>query len=226
MSRSIEPPSQVCHGPPTRLTRPALAIVSPSPLRPTAIAKWPARTGVAGVAANGARAPSSARRNSARSVDESMPTSVAARLAPAASTRVRAAGVRRKTCAAVTTSPGRQIEPEAIAPRRPATATVLAPSCSTIAAIRSEWARSASVGRESAVLMKDRSRQGMAARYAAATCGESAERRSPSRPTGAAGSALQGCVAARPAVARTVESPSTPPAVDPSLGAVAAAGAR
>ena len=86
---------------------PALAIVSPSPLRPTAIAKWPARTGAARRrrAARNARR-RSARRNRARSVDESMPTSVAARLAPAAPTSVSAAGVRRKTCAAVTTRPG------------------------------------------------------------------------------------------------------------------------
>src|SRR6185369_8513754 len=190
MRWSIEPPSHVCHGPPTRLTRPALAMLSPSPLRPTAIAKWPARTGAACPRVNGVRASASARRNKARSVDESMPTSVAARLAPPAPTSVSAAGVRRKTCAAVTTSPVRQTEPEAIAPRRPRTATVPAPRVSTIPAIRSEWARSASVAVESAVLMKKVS-SGNASKVRRRHLQRIRRTAEPSRSTGVAGSALQ-----------------------------------
>ncbi len=57
---------------------PALAIVSPSPLRPTTSAVCPARSAAASPIASGAGAPSSPTRKSARSLAESMPTSVAA----------------------------------------------------------------------------------------------------------------------------------------------------
>ena len=77
-----------------------------------------------------------------RGVDADQRRREAARVAP---TSVTAAGVRRKTCAAVTTRPARQQTPEATAWRRPMTATVLAPTCSTMAAIRSEWAASGSL---------------------------------------------------------------------------------
>ena len=77
------------------------------------------------------------------SVDESRPTSVASTLCPSAPTRVIAAGARRKTCAAVTTSPGCQTTAVASVPRRPRTAKVLAATRSTSAASASEWAANA-----------------------------------------------------------------------------------
>ena len=75
------------------------------------------------------------------SVEESIPTSVAAKVLPSLPTKLTAAGVRRKTCAAVTTRPVRQTTAEASAPWwRPGTASVLAPTCSTMAARTLEWA--------------------------------------------------------------------------------------
>jgi hypothetical protein len=72
-----------------------------------------------------------------------MPTRVASTLLPSAPTRVIAAGARRNTCAAVTTSPGCQTTAVPRVPRRPRTAKVLAPTRSTSAAIASECAASA-----------------------------------------------------------------------------------
>src|SRR6187431_1672017 len=123
---------------------PELAIGSPSPLRPTATTKWPARTLPASPVVTGAKAAASstARRNRARSVDESRPTRVASTVLPSPPTRVIAAGERRNTCAAVTTMPGCQTVAVASVPRRPRTAKVPAARCSTRAASASE--RSAS----------------------------------------------------------------------------------
>ena len=123
---------------------PELAIGSPSPLRPTATTKWPARTLPASPVVTGAKAAASstARRNRARSVDESRPTRVASTVLPSPPTRVIAAGERRNTCAAVTTRPGCQTVAVASVPRRPRTAKVPAARRSTRAARASE--RSAS----------------------------------------------------------------------------------
>jgi len=65
----------------------------------------------------------------------------------------------------------------------------------------------------------------MAARYAAATRGESAERRSLSRSTGAARRALQERRRPDVPVPRAIGLPLTPSAVDPSLRGAGARGA-
>ena len=125
------PPSQVCHAPPTRLTMPALAIASPSPLRPTAIAAWPARSRAA--SPSGERregAPSVRRGETARCRSPSRCRRASPRaLLPLGADQRAAAGVRRKTCAAVTTRPGApDHRRRQDVPRRPSTAKVAAPT--------------------------------------------------------------------------------------------------